>query len=321
MLWKKSYDMVRKHPVYGVGMGNWQIHFPDATLTGLWRAEDLNFTFQRPHNDLLWILTETGWIGMSLFLIFIFALFLGLLRGSRAAEKDRQLEMFWCVAFIFGFYVASFFDFPKERAEHTIWLNVIFAFAYLNINKTNAVPAIGTFSFKRSYVLVILVLLLCVMRFRGEYYTMKMYTERILKNEANAIRYGNEAVSFAYCVDPTSVPIYWYTANSYANLGSYENAQRDFLLAYRHNPYNRNVLNDLGSSYSFTKNNELAKKYYNEALRISPRFDDPKLNLSAIYIQEKAYRKADTLLRSMFHDSERRTQYQKLVDAFKGSEP
>ena len=144
-----------------------------------------------------------------------------------------------------------------------------------------------------------------------------MYNQHALKQELSAIHSGYDALSFAYSIDPTSVPIYWYTANSYANLKDYTKAQHDFLLAYKANPYNRNVLNDLGSSYAFTNNKELAKKYYKEALRISPRFDDPKLNLSAIYIQEKNWGKADTCLKSMLHDSEKRTAYQKMVDAFK----
>ncbi|HYC28546.1 MAG TPA: O-antigen ligase family protein, partial [Chitinophagaceae bacterium] len=62
-LWEKTYHLIRERPLTGIGAGNWQVHFPDATLSGIWRAEDLNFTFQRPHNDLLWILSEQGYIG------------------------------------------------------------------------------------------------------------------------------------------------------------------------------------------------------------------------------------------------------------------
>jgi Tfp pilus assembly protein PilF len=62
-----------------------------------------------------------------------------------------------------------------------------------------------------------------------------------------------------------------------------------------------------------------AKKYYAESARISPRFDDAKLNLAAIYISEQNYNRADSLLDSLFHDSERRTSYQRIVDAMKGT--
>ncbi len=323
-LFQKTYDMIKKHPVVGVGMGNWQIYFPDATLKGIWRAEDLNFTFQRPHNDWLWILSETGWVGLNLFFVFIFSLLLFLLRAIRsvAATPQAQVEMILCIAFVLGFFTISFFDFPKERMEHLIWSNIILAIGYFNIKQYSGISIFKKTNVSRvtlagSLIIVLLISVIGVLRYRGEFYTIKMYNQRALKQELPAIHAGYEALSFAYSIDPTSVPIHWYTANSYANLKNYKKAQEDFILAYRANPYNRNVLSDLASSYAYTNNSGLAKKYYEEALRISPRFDDPKLNLAAIYIQEKNWGKADTCLQTMFKDSERRTQYQKMVDAFK----
>jgi O-antigen ligase len=321
-LFQKTYDMIKKHPVVGVGMGNWQIYFPDATLKGIWRAEDLNFTFQRPHNDWLWILSETGWLGLNLFFIFLFSILLLLLRVIRSATARAQKEMILCIAFVMGFCTISFFDFPKERMEHLIWSNMILAFSYFQIKQHSDIKIFKTFPEPRTAllcgtVMVLLISIIGILRYRGEYYTIKMYNHRAQKQELPAIHAGYEALSFAYSIDPTSVPIYWYTANSYANLKDYKKAQEDFILAYKANPYNRNVLSDLGSSYAYANNSSLAKKYYEEALRISPRFDDPKLNLAAIYIQEKNWGKADTCLQTMFKDSERRTQYQKMVDAFK----
>lgn len=323
-LFQKTYEMIKKNPVVGVGMGNWQIHFPDATLKGIWRAEDLNFTFQRPHNDWLWILSETGWLGLNIFFIFIFSVLLFLLRGIRSATSilKEQIEMILCIAFIIGFFTISFFDFPKERMEHLLWSNIILVFGYYQIKQHAGIAVFKRINLTRPLLFVCLscitfTVVIMTLRCRGEYYTIKMYKHRALKEELPAIHAGYESLSFAYSVDPTSVPIHWYTANSYANLKDYAKAQLDFILAYNINPYNRNVLSDLGSSYFYTNNKDLAKKYFNEALRISPRFDDPKLNLAAIYIQEKEWNKADTCLKTMFKDSERRTQYQKIVDAFK----
>jgi O-antigen ligase len=323
-LWLKSYEMIKKHPVVGVGMGNWQIYFPDASLKGIWRAEDLNFTFQRPHNDWLWILSETGWLGLNLFFVFIFSVLLFLIRIIRSVSIPPQArtEVILCIAFVVGYFTISFFDFPKERMEHLLWSNIILAFGYFQVKKHSDIKIFKIITAPRTILLcgtgvILLISAIGILRYRGEYYTIKMYNQRAQKQDLPAIHAGYEALSFVYSIDPTSVPIHWYTANSYANLKDYTKAQQDFISAYKANPYNRNVLNDLGSSYAFTNNSALAKKYYEEALRISPRFDDPKLNLAAIYIQEKNWGKADTCLQTMFKDSERRTQYQKMVDAFK----
>ena len=56
VLWKKTVQLIAEKPVFGYGGGNWQIAFPKTGLNEIWRAEDLNVTFQRPHNDFLWII-------------------------------------------------------------------------------------------------------------------------------------------------------------------------------------------------------------------------------------------------------------------------
>jgi O-antigen ligase len=324
MLWKKTYEMIKKHPVYGVGMGNWQIYFPDATLEGMWRAEDLNFTFQRPHNDLLWILSETGWLGFNIFLVFIFTVLMCLLRAIRSAVSDwrLQFELITLPAFIFGFMVIAFFDFPKERIEHIIWFNILLAFAYKAIREHSELRSFGSVSFSGSFLvfpagLVVILVWIGVMRFKGEYHTRKMYDSRAMNNDRRAIEEGNMALNYVYRLDPTSLPVRWYTANSYANLKELEKAEQEFEEAVKDNPYNRNVLNDLGSAYSVNGKDPLAKPFYREAIRISPRFDDPKLNLASIYAREQNWPEVDTLLKQTCHESERKSQLEKMVLIFK----
>ncbi len=323
ILWDKSYGMFKKHPVIGVGPGNWQIHFPDQTLNGLWRAEDLNFTFQRPHNDLLWILCETGIIGFNLFLLFLFSLLLFLEKTLRLSAKGSEIgrNLILSISFIIGFFTISFFDFPKERMEHIIWINIIFGISYFYIKQNNFLRSIWHFtaskqSFNLPITLFLFLVVVGIFRYRGEFFTRKMYDHKNKGQNDQLILAAKKAQSFAYSIDPTSVPLLWYTGNAYASIGNYEQARWDFINARELNPYNRNVVNDLASSFTFNKEIFQAKKYYREASRISPRFDGPKLNLTAIYINEKNYKAADSCLKTLFHDSERRTNYQRMVDAF-----
>jgi hypothetical protein len=79
-------------------------------------------------------------------------------------------------------------------------------------------------------------------------------------------------------------------------------------------PYNRNVLNDLGSAFVMNGNEEAAIAYYKEAARISPRFDDPKLNMVAIYIGNRNWQEAAYWENLIKHDSERRNHYRQLIN-------
>lgn len=321
ILWDKTYELINKKPLAGVGMGNWQIHLPSATLTDLWRAEDLNYTFQRPHNDFLWILSETGLIGFNLFLLFLFSLLFLSGRTLRTLSKNESLrfDLLLCITFICGYFITSFFDFPKERIEHLVWINILFGMAYFSVKTQHSPIHFRSFIITRKHVFISFVLLILfsyvgLLRFNGEYFTRRMYKYKSVNKLSDVVDAGNSALSIAYSIDPTSVPLFWYTGNARASLGNYEGAQTDFIKAYHLNPFNPKVLNDLASSYVFTNNVLLAKNYYEEAARISPRYDEPKLNLAAMYINAKDYKTAAAWLKSLMHDSERRSNYEKFIE-------
>lgn len=322
-IWQKTFVICKKHPVAGVGLGNWQIYYPDATLTGLYRCEDLNFTFQRPHNDFLWVLSELGIVGFNLFLVFILLMLFYLIKsihfGSDYFKTNNSIVL--CFSFILGYFTISFFDFPKERIEHLIWINVILALAYSLIKQFSIIKSYSkvVLNFNKIttsiFAFLMLFVLYCgILRYKGEYFTLKLYASKAEKLNHVTLKTCNSIVSFAYSLDPTSLPIYWYRGNAKVELGNYTDALEDFKRAYHLNPYNRNVINDLASSYVFAGDIESAKTYYDEVVRISPRFDEPKLNLTALYIKEENYVKAQEILNSIFHDSERRSSYQKIVD-------
>jgi O-antigen ligase len=323
VIWDKTYYTCKKNKLLGVGMGNWQIYFPDATLSGLWRAEDLNYTFQRPHNDFLWIMAETGLLGLNLFLLFLFSLLLLLVKviKTRSNNCSLNIELILCAAFIVGFFLISFFDFPRERIEHLIWINIILGISYYHIKKNYPRTVFVTLpitkiSYHAVFVVLTFMVVIGTLRYRGEFYVRKIFDYKNRNQPIKVIKAGNCALSFAYTIDPTSIPIHWHIGNAQAQLGNYQQAKIDFIKAYYYNPYNRNVLNDLASSYAKNSEYELAIKYYTEASRISPRFDEPKLNLAALYIDKKEYNKAANCLNTLFHDSERRNNYQKMIDVF-----
>lgn len=322
MLWQKTNTVFREKPLLGTGMGNWQIWYPKAGLNHLWRAEELNYTFQRPHNDWLWILSETGLIGFNLFLLFVLSILAFLLKAALAVGSDvqRRQSLLGYMAIISGFFTAAFFDFPRERMEHTIWINLIFGMAYVEIRSSLTLASLAAVTTRRIHYLAIATVLLFIMavgmlRHQGEYSLRNLYVAKNRGERKQVIDLSHSAESFAYTIDPTSMPLCWYSGNAKAQNQDFVGAHQDLLKAYSLSPYNRNVLNDLASSYAFRNETETAKRYYKEAARISPRFDDPKLNLAAIYIREENYKMALYWLSTLNHDSERRTAYETIVKA------
>lgn len=320
ILWDKTYHLIKQKPLLGVGMGNWQIYLPDATLNGLWRGEDLNYTFQRPHNDFLWMLSELGILGFNLFLIFLLSIIFLLIRALHmdAADREIKFEILLCLSFITGYYVISFFDFPRERVQQGIWINIILGFGYYLIKKDPAVKVYFKLTLRKNQFAILTAVLIFIsfigfLRFKGEFFMRRLLIYKTNNQLLNVVNSGNSAKSFVYTVDATSVPVSWYTGNAKAALGKFEDAQKDFIEAAQITPFNKNVLNDLGSSYVYTNDVLHAKSCYEEAARINPRYDEAKLNLASIYINAKDFKTASFWLKSVLHDSERRKHYKELV--------
>lgn len=321
-LWQKTNKVFREKPMLGTGMGNWQIFYPKAGLDHLWRAEELNYTFQRPHNDWLWILSETGLIGFNLFLLFIVSILAFLLKAALAAVADapKRRRIIGFIAIISAYLTVAFFDFPRERIEHTIWINLIFGMAYAEIRPSLPSAFLPAITVRRPHFLIAAAILLFtfstgILRHQGEYALRNLYAAKNRGDRKQVIGFSKDAESFAYSIDPTSMPLCWYSGNAKAQEKDFAGAHLDLLKAYSLHPYNRNVLNDLASSYALRNETETAKTYYREAARISPRFDDPKLNLAAIYIREENYRMALYWLSRLNHTSERRSSYEAIVKA------
>ena len=70
-LWTRTIQLIKEKPLFGHGLSDWKIEMLKYGNKGL-VSEDNNTFYQRPHNDFLWIMSETGIIGILLYLaIFI----------------------------------------------------------------------------------------------------------------------------------------------------------------------------------------------------------------------------------------------------------
>ncbi|MCX6271533.1 MAG: O-antigen ligase family protein, partial [Bacteroidetes bacterium] len=127
LLWGKTMEIIRQHPFWGTGMGTWKVEIMRYSNEGLKSADTLTF-YQQPHNDFLWILSEQGLFALLLYLGLFVLIFRQLLINLKESE-DRQRWKFSLVLLsqLMIYLVLSFFAFPKERIEHTIFISLAMA--------------------------------------------------------------------------------------------------------------------------------------------------------------------------------------------------
>ncbi len=311
-VWNKTYELIEENTIWGVGNGNWKINISKYSLPEIYKVQDLNVIFQRPHNEYLKILAENGVFGLFIFLYALSFFCLSLFSVNNKFSNSVSKCLF---SGFLGFCVIMFFSFPLERVEHGLIITFLLSITYFSISNNKER---NSHSFSKGLLFIPLLACLfitCIFhsKYKSSYYLKKMYYERNLGNNKKVVALCDSAITTLTKIDDFTIPIHWYRGNANANMNNFKIALNDFKIAKRYNPYNANVLNDLGSAYTMNSKIDSALYFYEQATIINPRFDDPKLNLVAIYINQKNVEMAKKWEKEILHDSDRRAYYRELI--------
>ncbi len=306
LLWDKTYHIADRHPLTGCGIGNWQIHFPDAGLEGLYRADVWNVNFTKPHNEYLGMLSETGYLGLLLYIIFLVSMTVGVFFALCKTQKRKEFLFGAIILSLFvGGCVNALFDFPNSRIEHVIWMGILMA-NLLHITRQDQQKALGK-GWNVVFLSVALMLLaIGGFRLKGDRNTFRMQ-QAIKASDWGAVeRYGHQALSVFYTIDPVGLPVQWYLGKAEKQMGNPQ-AINSFRKAYHFAPYCKENLNDLGLAEYYTAHDlEKAEFCLKEAIRISPNYLYPYLNLAYIYLSENEPQKAKAVADGIYFDEHKR---------------
>lgn len=285
-LWRNSVQMWKEAPVVGKGAGQWQIWMPKYGVGHFFSAnvQRGQTTFQRPHNDYLWLGTELGLVGLALYLVFFWG---GVVRLFRAIRKATDPGERWAgllgLGTLVGYAALAQFDFPHERPELQVWMLVWLGYGYAKAGMPGrfSVPGLALPG------LALLSLGLGLPRLSGE---MKIKPLRQATARGNAggalLAYRLANHPHLLTVDPTTVPLAWHAGVAVFYAGQYGQALELFQEARRVAPYHFLTYNSLGSSYAKLGQIDSAKLYFRKAIAISPNWDEPRINLMAVTFNE-----------------------------------
>jgi O-antigen ligase len=272
VLWEKTLGLIRQEPILGVGAGNWQIEYPRNGLDGLERAELRVTSFKRPHNEALWILSETGIIGLLLFLAVLVIFFFHVWKGSISSLIIGTAMI--------GLLVSSMFDFPRERAEHNILFAAMLALA------TSAKPIIHLEK-KKSWVayfgllgLMMLGIAVFSMRLDGERKYDELRRLKAQKKYSECIRHSEKVENPFYTVDWINYPIAWFRGICYTYQNKFAEGEKEFQRAIELNPGNFHSHNNLGFCLAQQGKFNEAIPSFERSLKINSKFEEARFNLS-----------------------------------------
>ena len=294
-LWKKSIPMIKENTILGVGAGNWKIDILKYDVT-LSRGK-MNIVPRRTHNDYISVLTETGVLGLLIYLSFFVLIFFYAIKYIKKSEtyEDKLFGLSLLFAFV-GYSTYSLFSFPKERIETQILFNIVLAFIIqrsysLSSNKkktkkSKLLKPIATVS----AVLLFLAVLSGYYRTNAEVKINKIYSlqrsTKISNEEKLRIMYQltEEALSPFSTITPFSEPI----VKMQAGILFQQNADFDEVVAkYKEAlveiPYHIKTLLELSQLYYNNEDYENAVLYSAEAYEYAPK----NMNVLIAYVYFK----------------------------------
>jgi O-antigen ligase len=124
--WSVTVDIIKNHPVIGTGLGAFGVVYTGYdSRNGLYRLE-------QAHNDYLQVLSDGGFVGAALGLLFLVALFrMGFARRESRDDFRRGVAT-GALAGCFAVLVHSFFDFTLHTTSNTLLFLVLAALATMN---------------------------------------------------------------------------------------------------------------------------------------------------------------------------------------------
>ena len=320
LLWNNTLSMIQAYFPFGVGAGNWQIYFPKYGLQSFMQTNylvsDGYTTFQRPHSDFLWVLSELGILGFAAYVgLFMYVLKRGIKQLQYKTIVEEKVFILGLLITLIAYVFVAMVDFPLERNEHQFILAILFCILIgLDQQKKDSVS-------KPNYLVVIVLPILIasslsygLVRMNHEKHSKKIIEAHALANWNKLLKEASKINKNVYSIDNYSIPIAWYQGLAQYALNNPSLAKQYFTEAYHVNPYQVHVLNNMAGMQEQEGNHDAAIKFYDELLSISPTQPDAILNKSAVLYNQKKYTLAmDCLYAFKFDESN--TQYIQFLQA------
>ena len=115
--WKRASSIIKDYPVFGSGLNTYSL--VSQRYTSGWGGY--------PHNSYLQLTSETGLVGISVFLWMLIMLFRCSFRAMKRIEvQSQKILLLGCSAGLLGFLIHSFFDtsFYSVQLGSLLWVTI-----------------------------------------------------------------------------------------------------------------------------------------------------------------------------------------------------
>jgi len=287
--WVVALKIASVSPLFGVGLGNYGDFFPRF-------QSHLEFYTSDPHNLLLQVLSETGFIGFLFFILFLFAITHSTLR-SPLPEGWAGLFKLSLEASLLGALAHSFLDFdwsfPAFTAHFFFFTGLLSA-----LSSSHSIKASKPFrsAIAGSLTLVAVVCMVWMVRYGISQHLWVQSQKALLSDKSDKMEVAMEKIHKAVSFFPYDASFYSWMAEV-----EYERGNREGLKyaeeAVRLHPMQAGYRNLLGKYLILIGDLDAGERELLTALRMDP-YNRPSIyaSLARYYLQSNQLEKAEGIL-------------------------
>ena len=288
LIWRDTLVMGLNNPL-GVGIGAFHIYFPRyASRDLLAILPQDRFIVNYAHNEFLEIWSETGFIGISIFLWTIFAFFAQgrlLFKADWGGESEKILTLGLLASGV-GVLADSFFSVNMRFIVTAVYFYFLLGLLASQSKKEIALPINWPGALKLTLMgLVFFMGIFCIKEIVKPFRAHKLLAEEVgffEQKEADP-RKTIAALEEAIKTNPNEALSYYRLGWVYAKEKDWGQAIKNFETACRLNPQLAGARNNLGNIYFSLGNREKAIENYRMAIAINPDIIDAHFNLGYCY--------------------------------------
>ena len=295
-----TLSMIKDHLFFGVGYHNWRFQYPKYSGHLVNDSNYLKIT-QRPHNDLLWILSEVGIVGLLLYftvigmpIVYSTKRFVIL---KREDNSDKILIYGFILMSIISIFSESLFDFPRQRTIPNLYL---WSFVGYLVSQLSSKKIAGNF-IDQIIKWVVIFIIGIVTYYSINDYKSNIYSHNLLYFKDNqrygdAIKSGERALFYGRNVDNSGTPIYFYMGVSEYQRGNRLESENLFKRSLKVSPYHLGALENYMILMGKNKKMNISLETMNFSQYIYPNYYGILLNMIKLYLQNYDFDSAKKII-------------------------
>ncbi|MCM8785597.1 MAG: O-antigen ligase family protein [Candidatus Omnitrophica bacterium] len=295
-IWRGTLRMILKKPVFGYGFGNFIFFYPYFRVREYFLQPESTPVTNHPHNEYLELWTETGIIGLLLFLIFIFSFIINAVKN----KKETKILHGGIIGGIISVLSDNIFSTNLRNPSTSMyfWFLLGITFKYMKFDKIELKfsKILWYTIFSTSFILSIF----------HSYYRVfpQIYYKNGITAKDNGFYFDAIENYLVVCkYNPYNYENWYKLAYAYGMVGDYKKAEQIYLYINKYLfPHFAKTDANLGTVYLKIGDIEKAFKYYKDAEYFNPYDEDILCSIASIYLvyynnQEKAVKYLNRVLK------------------------